>query len=154
MAKKPLEPEVHVRKDLEGMTPLQAQAKYDCFLSTYASKPIITDALAKAGLTLPQVLERKRLDPAFARQFADAEECAQYVAEAEAYRRATVGWEEPVFNKEGVLVGSITRYSDSLLQFILKGNVRKYRGEDISASRGLSDEARRQLAQMQGLLAQ
>jgi len=38
-----------------------------------------------------------------------------------AHKRATAGWEEPVFGKNGQ-VGTITRYSDRLMELLLKGD--------------------------------
>jgi hypothetical protein len=59
-------------------------------------------------------------DPAFAKAWEDAMDDAADVLEAEARRRATLGVDEPVFY-QGVPVGSVKRYSDTLLMFLLKG---------------------------------
>lgn len=59
-------------------------------------------------------------DPAFAASWEEAMDDAADVLEAEARRRATIGVDEPVFY-QGVPVGSVRRYSDTLLIFLLKG---------------------------------
>ena len=60
--------------------------------------------------------------------FADAEEAAADVLEAAARKRAVEGVEDPVFGKDGGIVGSVQRYSDVLLIFLLKGaRPEKYR---------------------------
>lgn len=59
-------------------------------------------------------------DPEFAAEWdsALAEACAE--VELEIHRRAVDGYEEPVYQK-GELVGTITRYSDRLLELRAKG---------------------------------
>ena len=39
-----------------------------------------------------------------------------------AHSRAVDGWQEPVYGKDGEVKGSITRYSDRLLELLLKGD--------------------------------
>jgi hypothetical protein len=59
-------------------------------------------------------------DPAFAKAWDEAMHDAADVLEAEARRRAILGVDEPVFY-QGVPVGSVKKYSDTLLIFLLKG---------------------------------
>ena len=54
--------------------------------------------------------------------FADAEIMAADKLEEEAIRRAVDGVEEPVGWYKGVAGGTVTRYSDTLLIFLMKGN--------------------------------
>ena len=61
----------------------------------------------------------RRNDPDFAAAWQDALEEAVDWLELEALRRAVEGTEENWFSK-GEIVGTITRYSDSLLMFLLK----------------------------------
>ena len=50
-----------------------------------------------------------------------AKEDATDVLEAEAHRRAVEGWEEPVGWYKGRAGGTVRKYSDVLLIFLLKG---------------------------------
>lgn len=59
-------------------------------------------------------------DPEYAKAFNEAMEDAADNLELEARRRAVDGVEEPVYYK-GEVCGTVTKYSDSLLMFLLKG---------------------------------
>jgi len=59
-------------------------------------------------------------DPAYAAAFNEAREQAAQVLEDEAVRRAHEGVEEPIF-QGGRRVGTVRKYSDVLLIFLLKG---------------------------------
>jgi hypothetical protein len=61
----------------------------------------------------------KRKDPAFAKQWDEALDAAADIVEAEVRRRAVEGFEEPVFYK-GEVVGYVTRYSDRMLELLMK----------------------------------
>lgn len=72
--------------------------------------------------------ERHR-DPAFAASWAEALEVARADIEHEIYRRSTEGYEEPVFGgryKE-VVVGTVRRYSDRLLELRARALLPEYR---------------------------
>ncbi len=57
-----------------------------------------------------------------------AKECAADLIEAEAYRRAVTGWDEPAGWYKGQAGGMVRKYSDVLLIFLLKGiRPEKYR---------------------------
>ncbi len=60
-------------------------------------------------------------DPEYREAFDVAKEDAADVLEGEAHRRAVDGWEEPVGWYKGVAGGTVRRYSDNLLMFLLKG---------------------------------
>ena len=74
-------------------------------------------AMAKVHFTLPY--KRRRTDDAFRAAMDEATELGTAALEDEAVRRAYHGVEEPVFYK-GVQCGSVTKYSDKLLIFLLK----------------------------------
>ena len=57
-----------------------------------------------------------------------AEELAKYKRLHEAYRRASEGVTEPVFY-QGEICGYVQKYSDTLLNTIIKGDFRKQYGE-------------------------
>lgn len=59
-------------------------------------------------------------DPAFADQFDEAKSMGGDALEDEAVRRASEGIDEQVFY-QGECVGTVKRYSDTLLIFLLKG---------------------------------
>ena len=64
----------------------------------------------------------------YAEDFEQAKKDAVDVLEAEARRRAVEGWEEPVGWYKGQAGGTVRRYSDTLLIFLLKGAApQKYR---------------------------
>ena len=68
----------------------------------------------------------------FAEHYAEAEQEACEALEAEAYRRAVQGVEEPV-HYQGQRIDTVRRYSDVLLIFLLKGRMpEKYR-ENMAA---------------------
>ncbi len=60
-------------------------------------------------------------DPEYRAAFEQAKENATDVLEAEAHRRAVEGWEEPVGWYKGQAGGTVRKYSDVLLIFLLKG---------------------------------
>ena len=64
---------------------------------------------------------RWQAEPDYAEEFEQAKEDAVDVLEAEARRRAVDGWEEPVGWYKGQAGGTVRRYSDVLLIFLLKG---------------------------------
>ena len=82
----------------------------------------------------------------FAAQWREALEEGSDLLDAEARRRAVTGIDEPVFYK-GEVVGSITKYSDSLLMFLLRahrpqmfrdgGKVEQPGATDVGVDRGL-----------------
>lgn len=61
----------------------------------------------------------KKVDPVFARAWAEAEVTVTEQLELSALGRAIEGWLEPVFF-QGVQVGEIRRFSNSLTIFLLK----------------------------------
>lgn len=87
----------------------------------------VTKALEAANLGRATVYEWKRIDPEFAAEWAQALALGIEACEAEAFRRAFDGYEEPVY-QGGQLVGVVRKYSDSLAQFMLRAHApEKYR---------------------------
>jgi hypothetical protein len=91
-------------------------------------------AVAKVHFTLPY--KRRRFDDAFRAAWDEAMEIGMEALEGEAARRAYHGVEEPVFYN-GVQCGSVTKYSDKLLMFLLKArNPAKYpEGSEAESAR-------------------
>lgn len=117
---------------------------FEKFLETLSDLPSRGMALQKAGLSRQQVAARLRSDKEFAAKYVEAWELGVDAMEDEAVRRAVLGWQEPVFTRDGY-AGEVTKYSDTLLIHLLKGNRRKYRGDDPNQNRGLSEESKKQL---------
>lgn len=65
--------------------------------------------------------------PQYAEAFARAQIVAADFLESVAVKRATVGWQEPVFY-QGKLCGTVRRFDGGLTQFLLRGaKPEKYR---------------------------
>ena len=91
------------------------------FLAAFRKCGNITAAAEKAGLSdRKQHYRWLKSDPRYAAEFAEAEAEAIDALELEARRCAQIGWDEPVY-QGGKQVGSIRKYSDTLLIFLLKG---------------------------------
>lgn len=91
------------------------------FLLKLAETGNVSKACRFAKVSRPTAYEHKNSDT----EFADAWELARQIAvgllEDEAWRRAREGWLEPVFYK-GEKEGSVRKYSDTLLIFLLKAH--------------------------------
>ena len=97
------------------------------FLAAYLETGSITRAAEAAGIQRQQHYRRLKEDPQYAAAFEEAREQFGDALEEEAIRRAREGVEEPVYY-QGVVCGGIQRYSDGLMQFLLRGvKPEKYR---------------------------
>lgn len=98
------------------------------FLHALAETGNIATASAAAGWKNTMIPRNyKRVDKLFSEAWDKAAEASSDILEAEAVRRATEGVMEPVYY-QGDVVGYKLAYSDSLLQFLLKGvNPDKFR---------------------------
>ena len=81
----------------------------------------VTRAAKHAGRSRNQAYHVRRHSEDFTAQWDEALEEGTDLLEAEARRRAVTGIDKPVFYK-GEVVGSITKYSDKLLMFLLKAH--------------------------------
>ena len=97
-------------------------AKKRAFLSAFAECGNKSRAAEMAGIVKQTIYTRQWRED---REFQVALESAHVMAadrlEEEAHRRAVDGWEEPVGWYKGVAGGTVRRYSDNLLMFLLKG---------------------------------
>jgi len=99
----------------------------ESFLSHLETTGIVKMALANSGLPLKIAYRQKKTDKDFRQAWDIAVDSSMDLLEGEAYRRAFEGVSEPVFRKHGQ-VGTVTKYSDQLLMFLLKGHYpEKYR---------------------------
>lgn len=96
-----------------------AQIKATAFLAAYRQTASITKAAAAAKIDRTMHYRWLR-NPGYKKAFDAATEEAAQVLEDEAVRRATEGTLEPVFY-QGIKCGAVRRYSDGLIQFLLRG---------------------------------
>lgn len=107
------------------------QKPYDwkaVFLAALAEVPVVVHACKAAGVNRVTAWRAREADPEFAKAWDEALEEGVDRAEQEAFRRAVVGYEKPVWYK-GALVGTETVHSDALLALILKGRRKKVYAE-------------------------
>ncbi len=90
-----------------------------CFLSTLSRTGNTSQACQTSGLTRRQVMTLRERDRAFDRAYDDAMNDAADLLEAEAWRRALEGTEQPVLKGGQAVV--VRRYSDPLLMMLLRG---------------------------------
>lgn len=94
----------------------------ELFLDNLSMNGNITLAARAAGWKYPTIAERHREDDEqFAEAWLDALTQATDAMEYEARRRAMEGWDEPVFYL-GEQVGTVRKYSDKLLEMMLKAH--------------------------------
>ena len=120
------------------------------FFTSLAAVGNVTEACKLAGISRDTVYHHRKSDPSFAEKWANAEQEAADLLEKEAWRRATEGVAETQFYK-GVACGSIQRYSDRLLEFLLRGaRPEKYRERFILPVAELDKLIERELALARG----
>lgn len=93
--------------------------KRDIFLNTLSDTGNVTTAAAKAGIPRRILYFWRDTDAEFTAEWDAAAAIGTKALEDEATRRASAGYVEPVFYK-GVQVAEVTKYSDTLLMFMLK----------------------------------
>jgi hypothetical protein len=103
----------------------------DVFITKLAEAPDVSGAAQAAGVDRRYVYRERDKNPEFLRRWDDALEQSLDRAEKEMYRRAVDGTEEPIYY-QGDKVGSIRRFSDTLLIFMLKSRRRAIYGERIT----------------------
>lgn len=97
------------------------------FLAELAASGNVSASATAADVSRRFVYEQRAADLDFAAAWDDALEQGADSMEAEARRRAVDGWEEPVWY-QGEDVGTVRKFSDTLLIFLLKGaRPEKYR---------------------------
>lgn len=111
-----------VQKSDRHTSHIMGRRRRDAFLSALAvNGGRVTDAAKRAGYASSHFVRRYRSENEdFAKQWAEALVAAGDVLVAEATRRAVDGVKEAVYYK-GDVVGFISKYSDALLMFLLKG---------------------------------
>lgn len=90
------------------------------FLQHYVALCVIGDAATAAGVTRRTTERWRESDKEFSEDFKAAQQSVVEKLEKEAIRRAYEGYDEPVF-QGGRLVGTVRKFSDTLLIFLLNG---------------------------------
>ena len=106
---------------LQKLTPYQPTVWEAAFLRVLARRGNVSDACRQADIERQTAYARREAYPEFDRLWKEAEKQASDSLEEEAWKRATAGVDKPIYYK-GAAVGSVTRYSDTLLMFLMKGN--------------------------------
>ena len=114
-------------KKKRAKRPYQPRGWKKVFLALLAQTGNVTASADGVGKSRDAAYKARRANPDFAEAWEDAKEEALDAMEAEAWRRGMQGVDEPVFY-QGEVRGHITKYSDTLLIFMLKaGRPHKFR---------------------------
>jgi hypothetical protein len=125
--------------------PTMSQSKKRAFLAAYPECGTVKAAAEAVKIDRKTHYRWLASDPEYVKSFEQAKEDAGDLLEAEAIRRAFHGVKEPVGWYQGQPGGTITRYSDTLLIFLLKGlRPEKYR-ENVKAAPEESEVLARRL---------
>jgi hypothetical protein len=97
------------------------------FLMALAERGHVGESATAVGIDRSTVYAWRKEDPAFEAAYQSALDQSVTQLEDEARRRAHDGWEEPVWHL-GQQCGTVRKFSDTLLIFLLKANKpEKYR---------------------------
>ena len=118
--------EKRAKKAIKGRKVRAHARARERFIRRLAESGNVTDSARKARIAHRTVYELRKSDPEFAELWREAEEIAVDGLEGEARRRAVQGWDEPVY-QQGRKVGVTRRYSDRMLEILLKGHRPKFR---------------------------
>lgn len=91
------------------------------FLAALAETGNVSHAARAAKASRSRAYQLKAEDPDFAAEWCDALETATDALDAEARRRALDGVETPHFH-QGQVAGTVRKYSDTLLMFLLRAH--------------------------------
>lgn len=115
------------------------------FLNALAEGMTVLDASKHIGVNAKTVYRWRESDKKFADAWADAYLIGNDALEAEAQRRAVDGVEEAVYY-QGVQVGTVRKYSDTLLIFLLKARNPSRYCERVRAARIEAESEAKRLA--------
>ena len=102
---------------------IRAQA---AFLKKFGECGTHTHSCEAAGVTRNALFDWLHNDTEFQDMYEHARERFEDELEAEAFRRAREGWDEPVY-QGGKLVGTKRMHSDRMLELMLKAKLPEYR---------------------------
>lgn len=123
-----------------------AHAWQDAFLDALARNGIVTAACKAVNIGLQTAYDERHRSAAFAKKWETALLSSGDYAESEAWRRAVLGWDEPVF-QGGKQVGVVRKHSDALLLAILKARKPNDYGDRLKVD---VTEAARRIAKQEG----
>lgn len=95
--------------------------KREHFLESLRQGHTVKFAAQAVGVTRRTAYLHRDKKAAFAEAWAESESEGTEALEQEARRRAVDGVTEAIYDKKGQMIGETTRYSDTLLIFLLKG---------------------------------
>ena len=109
----------------------------DKFLAALEASGLMQDAIRVCGMSNSAVHKRIGSDVEFAAEVELAHGRYNESLEKEVHRRGFVGWDEPVFGKDGEL-GTKKRHSDTLALAHLKRRIPAYRDRpiDLNVAKG------------------
>lgn len=102
------------------------------FLSVFRQTANVSEAARAAAIARRTAYDWRDADPDFAAAWAEAEQEAVDRIEREALRRAVEGWDEPVWH-QGQQCGVVRKYSDRMLEILLKGHRPKFSERHVIA---------------------
>ena len=109
------------------MNTIRTPKKEQEFLDALADTCNVRHACSVADIARSSAYLWRQEDAEFAKRWDKAVEIGAEALEDEAVRRAREGWEEPIYY-HGTACGTVRKYSDTLLIFLLKGaKPEKYR---------------------------
>lgn len=108
------------------MTDAELVLAQDRFIEEFAKHGVVSRACRDAQVWRTTYYRWLQLYPAFAERVLDALEQANDAIREEAHTRAIEGWDEPVYQKGG-LVGYIRKKSDAVLLKMMAARLPEYR---------------------------
>lgn len=115
------------------MESIRTAEKKEDFLTALASCGNVTEACRIADVSRNAMYMWKNEEPDFAEQWKVYLAAGAELLEDEAIRRAREGYDEPVFH-QGAIVGKVRKYSDTLLIFLLKGQMKDKYGDKLQTT--------------------
>jgi hypothetical protein len=125
--------EIEMSDSQQNTTPKKRPRWAKGFLTVLRESGNVRLASESVGIERSTAYDFRNSDDVFAAEWERAQDDAADLLEQEARRRAHDGWEEPVFgslgnNRGSGEIGTVRKYSDTLLIFLLKGaKPEKYR---------------------------
>lgn len=120
------------------------------FITSLSNCGNVRQACKDVGIDPKTAYRKREKDSKFKLEWAGALDEAADVLEQEAWRRAHDGVEDPVYYK-GDVCGTVRKYSDLLLMFLLKGmRPEKFREKVYISTAQLDQLIERELATLKG----
>ena len=117
------------------METIRTPEKEAKFLEALADTCNVREACKAAGIARNSAYLWRRDEPDFRKKWEEAVEVGADALEEEAVRRAREGVDEAVYYK-GDICGTVRKYSDTLLIFLLKGAKPKKYGDKVALTGG------------------